>query len=343
MRKPRWYDRLQYVILYILGFVVIGIASLMTSEVGWAGLKEPAFYISQILTYVAIIFIIVATLLKIIDDFTNTNEQYLAAEEDITKFANNYVPVLFARYADYVNPKRKEKQFVANVKHQIRILLKGRKFLFFQWGKPSANDLRIWTRGTLEEKKANKFCMKVATLEVQLTKEWLEKNIETMDVDYDEITLDVVLGGYITKHSRLQANDFVTKHKGWRLFKEKSPKILFSFGFSTFAGAIIVDLALNPSAVLNIIVKTIVLIWNTIMTIRYAKAWTLKVTLKDIRFRKGVVNEYNKWIVQQAQKQTEEQAALKALVQGKAPEPTKEEVNEDERKEVSTRDLAPVN
>lgn len=303
MKKPRWYDQLQYIVLYLLGFAIIGFASLMTNEVGFQGLKEASFYISQILTYVAIICIIVATLLKVIDNFILTDEEYLKAEHEITEFANNYIPILFARYADYINPKRREKQFIANVKHEIRILLKGKRFLWFTWGKPSQEDLRIWTKGSLEDKRANDFCLRVATLEVQLTQEWIKEHINSIAIDYDEITLDVVLGGIISKGDNEQANDYVTKRKGWKLFRDKAPIMLFSFGFSTFAGAIIVDLALNSSAWLNILVKSMTLIWNTFMTIRYAKNWTQRVTLKDIRFRKGVTTEYNKWIEQEASKQ----------------------------------------
>lgn len=302
MKKPRWYDQLQYVILYILGFVIIGFASLMTNEVGFAGLREASFYISQILTYVAIICIIIATLLKVIDKFTTENEEYLAAEQDIAKFANEYIPVLFARYSDYINPKRKEKQFIADVKHEIRVLLKGKRFLGFTWGKPKQEDLRIWTEGTLEEKKANKFCLDIATLEIQLTRKWLDDHLDTLEVAYDEITLDVVLGGYASTGDTDHANDYVTRKKGWLLFKDKAPMILFSFGFSTFAGAIIVDLVLNETAWLNIVVKTMVLIYNTIMTVRYAHGWTKRVTLKDIRFRRGVTKEYARWIEQEASK-----------------------------------------
>ena len=303
MRKPRWYDQLQYILLYALGFIIIGFASLMSNEVGFSGLKEPGFYISQILTYVAIICIIIATLLKVIDKFIFENEEYKKAEQAIADFANQYIPVLFARYADHVNPTRKQKQFVANVKHDIRVLLKGKKFLFFTWGKPKQEDLRIWAEGSLEDKRANKFCVAVATLEVQLTEKWIKEHIDSIEVSYDEITLDVVLGGYSSTGDTDHANDYVTKHKGWKLFKDKAPMILFSFGFSTFAGAIVVDLVLNETAWLNIVVKTMVLLYNTMMTVRYAHNWTERVTLKDIRFRKAITLEYYKWIEQEANKQ----------------------------------------
>jgi hypothetical protein len=305
MRKPRWYDQLQYIILYALGFVIIGFASLMTNEVGFQGLKEPGFYISQVLTYVAIICIIIATLLKIIDHFMFTDPEYLESEKKIAEFANQYIPVLFARYSDYVNPTRKQKQFVANVKHEIRLILKGKKFLGIPWlvyGKPKPEDLTIWTEGTLEEKKQNPFCLQIATLEVQLTEKWIKEHINSIEVSYDEITLDVVLGGYASTGDTDHANDYVTKNKGWKLFKDKAPMILFSFGFSTFAGAIVVDLVLNETAWLNIVVKTMVLLYNTMMTVRYAHGWTQRVTLKDIRFRRGITLEYYKWVEQEAHK-----------------------------------------
>jgi transcription initiation factor TFIIIB Brf1 subunit/transcription initiation factor TFIIB len=48
------------------------------------------------------------------------------------------------------------------------------------------------------------------------------------------------------------------------------------------------------------------------MTIRYANDWNQTVTLKDIRFRKGVITEYNNWIKQEyIRQQTEKQEQKK--------------------------------
>ena len=102
------FKKLQYILIYICGFALIGTTSLMSGELGWSGFKSWRFYIDTGLTYMAIICIIIATLLKIIDDFKEKDSEYTKANSEIKTFATTtYRPSLFSKYCDHTNKKRK--------------------------------------------------------------------------------------------------------------------------------------------------------------------------------------------------------------------------------------------
>lgn len=290
------FKKIQYILIYILGFVLIGITSLVSGDIGWAGFKEWKFYIDISLTYAAIICIIVATLFKIIDDFKSRNAEYKAADKEIKEFAvQTYIPSVFAKYCDHANKKRKLKQYVYNIKHKIYMLEQ----------KATESDLHTWVNGTLEDKEKNSYCQKRLILEKQLTDEYIKKNLDTTKVSYDKISSTIILGGYYSKEDNLSANEFITKHKSVKLAKENTTRLLFGFAMTCFASSIVVSFSFNIAVIMPILVKIVILLFQALLTIRYANEWNETVTLKDIRFRKGIISEYNNWITQEYNRQQE--------------------------------------
>ena len=294
----KWFKKAQYVILYLLGFGLIGITSLITGEIGFAGWRDARFYVDTILTYMAIICIIIATVLKIVDQFKETNQEYKDSNTKIQTFAEkSYIPSLFTKYADHANEKRKLKQYLFNIKKKIYNLEKS----------ASEEDLHTWVNGTSELKANNTFCKKRAFLEQQLTDNYIKKYLPTMFVEYDRITATVILGGYYSAHDADSANEFVTKNQGRKMLLDNLPRLLYGFAFTAFTSSLILDIAFSTNALISILTKTLVLCYQTFLTIRYANNWNEEVTLKDIRFRKGIINEYETWLKQQYAKQQESQ------------------------------------
>lgn len=297
-----WFKKLQYVVLYVLGFALIGLTSLITGEVGFAGWRDTRFYVDTILTYMAIICIIIATVLKIVDQFKTTNQEYKDADKKIQTFAEkSYIPSLFTKYADHANETRKLKQYIFNTKKKIYDLEK----------KATEEDLHTWVNGTPEAKANNIFCKKRAFLEQQLTDGYIKKYLSTMYVNYDRITATVILGGYYSAQDANNANEFVTKHQGRKMMLDNLPRLLYGFAFTALTSSLILDIAFNTNAIISILTKTLVLCYQTFLTIRYANNWNEEVTLKDIRFRKGIINEYETWLKQQYTKQQETQSTQK--------------------------------
>ncbi len=288
------FKRIQYILIYVCGFVLIGVTSLISGDIGWRGLNDWKFYVDTGLTYTAIICIIVATLLKIIDDFKAKDKEYLEADKSIKDFATKtYRPSLFSRFCDHTNKKRKLKQYVHDIKRKIYLLET----------KASEEDLSVWVNGNKEDKEKNEYCKKRLNLEKQLTDDYIKKNIDTTKVDYDKISSAIALGGYYSREDSKYANEFITKNKTGKMAREQAPHLLFGFAMTCFSSSLIISFAFDAASIIPILVKCITLLFQAYTTIRYANEWNQTVTLKDIRFRKGVITEYNNWIKQEYERQ----------------------------------------
>jgi len=69
---------------------------------------------------------------------------------------------------------------------------------------------------------------------------------------------------------------------------------------SSMASSIVVTLLFDDAALLSVITKLFVLLFQVYNSIKYANDWNVRITLKDIRFRKAVTQEFKVWLKQQA-------------------------------------------
>lgn len=301
--------KLQYIFLYILSFIIIGATTILTGELGLNALKDPSYYINQALTWAAILCVTFATLFAYIDKFKQTNIEHLDNEQYISNFASSKqnVPSIVSRFLEPFNRKRKIKQFKYNIHRKLYNLENKKMFGFFGPRRFKEKDLHIWNHGTEQEKKTNKYCNKRFLLEEQLKEDFIETSIDKTFVKYDVVTTTIIFGGFYQNKDNESPNDFITKHQGKKIAKYKVPQLLYSFALTFILSSLVFDgFVFNASNLINLTIKIIILLWNCYTTLRYAEMFSQSVTLKDSRFRKGVILEYEKWLQQEAARQLNE-------------------------------------
>jgi hypothetical protein len=289
----KFYKRTQYVILYIISLVLIGVTSLIDKDSGinFGNLQSFTWYVDQIITSFAIITTVMATVYMIVDNFKLNDKEYVKIEQDLKDFADKeYVPTMFARFLEYINPKRKLLQHEYNTK----------KALFALDRKVRDEDLFVWNNGTPEQKRKNKYCRQRLKFEERLTEEWINKNLISLHVPYDKITSSLVLGGYFSRDENNSPNEFVTKFTEGKIVKDKLPILVLGIAITSIASSIIVTLLFDDSALLSVLTKLFVLLFQIYNSIKYANDWTVRITLKDARFRKSVAQEFKIWLKQLA-------------------------------------------
>lgn len=288
----KFYKKTQYIVLYVISLVLIGVTSLIDKESGinFGNLQSLTWYVDQIITSFAIITTVTATVYLISDNYKTTNPEYLKLEEDIKVFADTeYVPTLFARFLEYTNPKRKKLQHEFNTKKKLYQIDK----------KVKDEDLFVWNNGTPEEKRKNNYCRKRMKYEERLTEEWMEKNLKFINVPYDKITSSLVLGGYYSSEDNNSPNEFITKYTETKVIRDKFPVLILGIAITSFASSIIVTIIFDASALLSVVTKLFVLLFQVYNSIKYANDWNVRITLKDIRFRKSITQEFKVWLRQQ--------------------------------------------
>lgn len=305
----RLINKLQYIFLFFLSFVIVGAAAVITGDVGFNIFKDISFYINQLLTDAAILCVTFATLYAYLDKFKETDIEYLSNIEYIRTFATGKtnIPSILSRFLESINRKRKIKQFEFNLRRQLYLLENKRKF---KWVGPrvyTEQDYYIWNHGTTEEKQANEYCRKRLLIEDQLRKDFIEKNIDIKLIKYDKITSEIILGGFYKDSSKYGPNDFITKHPEAKVAKQKIPQLLTSFAVMFFLSSLVFgEITFNTNTIINFCIKVLVLVWNSYTSLRFAKDFSQSVTLKDTRFRKGIILEYEKWLQQEAAKVLEQ-------------------------------------
>jgi hypothetical protein len=289
----KFYKKTQYIILYVISLLLIGVTSLIdrNSGINFGNLQSFTWYVDQIITSFAIITTVMATVYMIIDHFKSTDKEYIKIEQDIKDFADKeYVPTLFARFLEYINPKRKKLQHEHNTKKKLYYLDKKVKDI----------DLYVWNNGSVEQKLKNKYCRKRMKYEERLSEEWISKNLNSIYVPYDKISSALVLGGYYSTEENSSPNEFVTKYTETKIVKDKLPILILGISITSIASSIIVTLLFDDSALLSVITKVFVLLFQVYNSIKYANDWTVRITLKDARFRKSVAQEFKIWLKQLA-------------------------------------------
>lgn len=295
----KFYKRTQYFILYAISLALIGITSLIDKDSGinFENLRNFTWYVDQIITSFAIITTVTATVYMIVDNYKNNDVEYLKLENDIKEFADKeYVPTLFSRFLEFVNPKRKRLQHEHNVKRKLYLLDKG----------VTDKDLVIWNEGTDKQKKGNRYCRLRAKYELRLTDAWIERNLKFVNVPYDKLTSALVLGGYYSKADNDSPNEFITKYTETKIVRDKFPVLILGIALTSVASSIVVTLLFDDAALLSVVTKLFVLLFQVYNSIKYANEWNVKITLKDIRFRKAVTQEFKVWLKQQVAIKPEE-------------------------------------
>ena len=295
----KFYKRTQYFILYAISLALIGITSLIDKDSGinFENLRNFTWYVDQIITSFAIITTVTATVYMIVDNYKSNDVEYLKLENDIKEFADKeYVPTLFSRFLEFVNPKRKRLQHEHNVKRKLYLLDK----------KVKDKDLVIWNEGTDKQKKGNRYCRLRAKYELRLTDAWIERNLKFVNVPYDKLTSALVLGGYYSKADNDSPNEFITKYTETKIVRDKFPVLILGIALTSVASSIVVTLLFDDAALLSVVTKLFVLLFQVYNSIKYANEWNVKITLKDIRFRKAVTQEFKVWLKQQVAIKPEE-------------------------------------
>ena len=289
----KFYKRTQYFVLYFISLMLIGVTSLIDKDSGinFENLRNFTWYVDQVITSFAIITTVTATVYLIIDNFKGNDKEYLKLENDIKEFADKeYVPTLFARFLEYINPKRKRLQHEHNVKKKLYLIDK----------KAKDRDLYLWEFGNDKQKKHSYYCRKRVKYEKRLEQSWIERNLTSINVPYDKITSSLVLGGYYSSSENNSPNEYVTKFTETKIVKDKAPVLIIGIAISSMASSIVVTLLFDDAALLSVITKLFVLLFQVYNSIKYANDWNVRITLKDIRFRKAVTQEFKVWLKQQA-------------------------------------------
>lgn len=310
-------EKLQFVALILLSLVLIAGVDLITAQIGWSSITDPYFYISNIITDVALLLITFATVYLVLDYLKESDPIYIATKKDIDDFAvsRDNIPSILSRFLEQLNRKRKINQYEYNILVKLYKLENQKKWYAYlpivgwiiknpyYW---TEEEMHLWNHGTEEEKAKSAYCRKRKMYEEQLDPELIQQIIDIKYVKYDKITTATLLNDYYSKGDTAQVNDFVTKDETGQIARYRIPLLVLSFGFTFLITSLVLDsIRMNWIALITISSKLLSILWNVFTSYRYAKKHFKNITLHDVLFRNSIIKEYYKWLKQEAEKVVE--------------------------------------
>ena len=273
-------------LMNLLLLLILGILDYIDAEFSLEVFKSANYWTNLGVSYATVIIMTASTLMICIDNFCENNQEYLKIQKSIQDFTQaEYRPSLFQRFLKGYNRVRKKNAW------RQRIILKLDRLERFRKEK----DALIWEFGTEEEKRQNKYCQKRRKLELELSEDWIEKNIDIINLKYNVVSSNLVIGGE-GRNINYEDDDYITTNKVWKVVKDKTPIMLLSFAIITLFSSIITEFNFDVTFFIKTSSKLATVCCSVYTTIRYSKNYNKSVTLHDILFRWGVCCEYKAWL-----------------------------------------------
>lgn len=308
-------EKIQFIALIGLSFILIAGVDLIKAQVGWSSITDPYFYISNIVTDFALLLITFGTVYLVLDYQKEIDEVYISTKREIDEFAvsKKNVPSILVRFLDELNRKRKINQYEYNILvklYKLENQLKWYAYLpIVKWFVKNPTyyteeEMHLWVKGTEEQKANSEYCRKRKMYEEQLEPDVIEAIIDFQYVKYDRVTTATILNDYYDKGSDAQVNEYITKDETGQIARYRIPLLVLSFGFTFMITSLVLDsIQLNWVALITISTKLLSIVWNVFTSYRYAKKHFKNITLHDVLFRRSIITEYDKWLVQEADKE----------------------------------------
>ena len=250
----------------------------------------------------ALVLIVFGVILYTIDKKKKTDPEYAKQKTEIDTAHRFYRPLVWKKYQDPVNLSRKINAWKAHCYEKERVLD----------DKASEEDLRIYVKGTDEERKNNLYCQKKITIREMSSDKWIEDNIEYKYVKYDKISYRLVFIGDNPAIGAKESNEFITKHKAGLIVIENLPRLLIGVGLSLLGSLLVIDiLSFNMTIIISALMSMANIAWNIYLSSTYGASFFESRSMWDITFRAGIANEYQSFLTTPSAVITEHQEISK--------------------------------
>lgn len=291
-------------LMMLLGIIMIGITDFIALQFDPEVFKTAEFWTNIICTNGGILCLILSIVLMRNDKFKQEDKSYLECDNNINTFyRTKFIAPIFKKFIFDYNMNTKIAAYKLKVNKD------------FTKVKPTASDLEIYYGDNEEAKKENKYCKAVAYYDRILSNEYINKFVPKLYIKFNAISEGLVFTGVALNDTGL---DFITKHKGLKIFKDLFPKFLLSFSMVMLLSSIFPDIqdGINGAVIFKTIGKLFTVVSQIYFAYNYSNKYNIEVTLHDIRFRETVLNEYNLWLTRREQYSLSKQANKEEMNNG---------------------------
>lgn len=271
---------LPYVLMYLVSLLLIGMGRLVTAEFSVEYLRSAAFWYDLIITNVANLMVLVATVWMWGERFDQTDEVIRKKNAQIQDCVDRDLGPDFDAYLAEINR-------AAKIRAWKRLVYRRRQRLERRM---RDRDRRAWQ--TEEGRRRNRKCKRLAALNRALTDEYIEANIEELKVRYEVLTRAVVTSGHASREERDE--QFVNGSA--ELVRVLIPRVLIGIAGVCFVSSFMPRLRqFDPVMLVDIGVKVMALCYNWLVGTSYARRFRENITIANLDTSLGIITRYLQW------------------------------------------------
>jgi hypothetical protein len=255
MPKIKFYH-FKFIILFLLIFFLIGLQNFFWAHWNTAIFHDATYWSETINTTFAYYFTIIFVVYWMVEKFIRTDEDYLDKKQLINDFIQNDLKPSFYLYNDKINRETKIIEWKYKIQTQLRKLdVKAKPF-----------DRKAWK----EEDINNEYVIKRMQLLEYLSDEYIQENIDYIDIKYEHIDESTITNGFTAKRNR----KYKKKNGLWKITKDNAPKFIFTIFYTSLFRTFVPEFHhMEMEHVYKLLVQLIGLIATIIGTIRYAPSF----------------------------------------------------------------------
>ncbi len=284
------------VLMFILSIFIFGLMDLFIFGFDSSYIATATFWLPMLTRTFANGLILVSTVVSHINQLTDANEQIKHYKNFITLAAEKDIKTDFVEFIAEENLATKIKSYKAKINSKIIKLEK----------RASAKDLDQWRiyqeKGVINDIEASKYCKYVykrQKLLSKLTHEYIDENIDYIQIKYEIITRNMILSGCESKNKESSKYSLINENK--KMIRDLFPRFLITMGFTLILASMVPEINKTSLSDLSFWIKfavnLVTLIFNYFTGTTYAKTFVDTVIIGNYLTRKRAIEDYKTWKV----------------------------------------------
>jgi hypothetical protein len=291
IKNLKWKDA-PYVIMYVSAFMMIGLFDFVDGRFDPAQLLTIDYWRGVTMLMLASILFLLSAANKNIERIVLEDTDVKYKTDTLEQVAKSQDLFDFDEYLSEKNRERKKITYIDKIKKKIDRLDNGISWIPFYNG-ASTQDKMIYNGYDEELKNKNEYCIQRGELDYLMSKEYVDKNIDSMNLKFPEVQRSFVTVGYETSNSL----PWITESKAAKMFRDLSPRFLITIGSGAFITSFIPGVAegITIGLFFGVAVKLLVLVANYIGGVEYAPQFVESKIKVDLQYRYEIVLDYHNW------------------------------------------------
>jgi hypothetical protein len=284
------------IVLYIVALLISGLNEFVSAGFDLEVLFTGEWWWDVFRTITTNMIVLFGTLAYFLKKAWEEDKNIIEKEREVKALVTAHLdPITFDPFLPEFNRKRKVEAYKRAMSNKLDKL--ERKYYKKQLS------LELWAEWSKTDKKTKElkdrfdndaYCQKKQLILNQLTPEFIQKNIDKMEIDYKPIQKTFVANGYVSKRMS-QYDDYAVEAGSQKMFRDLAPKIGLTFGWLVALNSVAIEALKQETRLIGLIIflfTMLPLIIQIFIAQDYTDKFVKEKILVDFQKRKDIMINY---------------------------------------------------